>query len=227
MLVYGKQIFFYILKRHKELVNTLYLAKECDKKTFNEIANFGFKIQKLDFKTAQAYAKGGNHQGFLLDIKEYEFSTLNEVKKSEFIVVLYGVSDVGNIGAIARTAFALGVDSLIFIGEKLAMQGVIRTSSGAALDLKIVVNNDILSVLNELKQVGFHLYAAEGKGKEIHTLEINQGKKALIMGSEGFGLTKKILDKCDESVGIAMKNDFDSLNVSVAFAILCDRIINA
>lgn len=227
MIVYGKQIFFYILERHRDLVNEVYLAKECDKATFLKIANFGFKIKKLDFKTAQAYAKGGNHQGFLLDIKEKSFANLNDIKKNDFIVMLCGISDVGNIGAISRTAYALGVGALVFVGEKLAMEGVIRTSSGAALDLPIVVSNDVLSVINELKQVGFYFYASDGLGKEIHSVKINNGKKVLVLGSEGFGLAPKILKKCDECVGIAMKNDFDSLNVSAAFAILCDRMINA
>lgn len=227
MIVYGKQIFFYILERHKDLIEQLYLAKECDKTTFAKIVKSGFKIKKLDFKTAQAYAKGGNHQGFLLDIKQSPFADLNEIKKNDFIVMLYGISDVGNIGAIIRTAYALGVGSLIFIGEKLAMEGVIRTSSGAALDLPIVISNNTLNVINELKQVGFYFYASDSSGKEIHSIEINNNKKVLILGSEGYGLNSKIIKKCDECVGIAMKNDFDSLNVNAAFAILCDRIMNA
>ena len=226
MIVYGKQVFFYILNRHKELINELYLAKECDKASFKEITKSGFKIKKLDFKAAQSLARGGNHQGFLLDIKDYEFKSFNALKNSDFLVILYGISDVGNIGAIARTAYALGVSSLIFIGENLAMQGVIRASSGAALDINIALSNDILSVLNELKQLDFKIFASASGGKEIHKLEFPKGKKALIMGSEGFGLPLKVITKCDECVGIAMKNNFDSLNVSAAFAILCDRIVN-
>ncbi|ARJ55883.1 23S rRNA (guanosine(2251)-2'-O)-methyltransferase RlmB [Campylobacter cuniculorum] len=227
MLVYGKQIFFYILERHKECVNELYLAKDCDKKTFGKILSYGFKIKKLDFKTAQAYARGGNHQGFLLEIKDYEFVSLSELKEKKFIVILYGVSDVGNIGAIIRTAYALGAEGLIYIGEKLAMEGVIRTSSGAAMDFPIALCKDILSVLNELKQKGFYLYASDSKGQLVHTLEISKKPKVLVLGGEGLGLTDKIIKKCDECLGIAMKNGFDSLNVSAAFAILCDRIMNA
>ncbi|TKX30799.1 23S rRNA (guanosine(2251)-2'-O)-methyltransferase RlmB [Campylobacter estrildidarum] len=227
MIVYGKQIFFYILEHHKEWIRELYLAKECDKQSFKKIINSGFKIKKLDFKTAQAYARGGNHQGFLLDIKEYEFKDLNSLKKSDFVVILCGISDIGNIGAIARTAYALGTDGIIFIGERLAMEGVIRTSSGAALDLDIVINNDILSVINELKQVGFKIFASANGGKGVHKLKIEKEKKALILGSEGLGLSAKIIKKCDECVGIEMKHNFDSLNVSAAFAILCDRMINA
>ena len=67
-------------------------------------------------------------------------------------------------------------------------------------------------------------WAASG-GKNAHEVKFNQ-KVALVMGSEGEGLHKKVLAKSDEIIGIKMKNDWDSLNVSAAFAILCDRIIN-
>ena len=227
MLVYGKQVFFYILENHKNLINQVYLAKECDKITFSKIASFGFKIKKLDFKMAQAVAKGGNHQGFLLDIKDYEFYDFNKIKKSNFLVILYALSDIGNIGAIIRSAYALGADGMIFIGQKLAMDGVIRTSSGAAVDFPIVLNNDILSVLNELKQLDFKIYASSGDGKDVKSIDFKNQKKVLIMGSEGSGIPSKIIKKCDECIGIKMKNNFDSLNVNAAFAILCDRMINA
>lgn len=225
MIVFGKQVFFYILARHKPLVREIFLAKEVDKESFAIIAKSGFKVKKLDFKAAQALARGGNHQGFLLDIKDFELSPLSEVKKDEFIAMFYGVSDVGNVGAMARTAYAFGANSLIISGKSIAMDAVVRASSGAALDIKVHLTEDILSTLNELKQLGFRLYASAKGGKEPNKLNF-KGKKILIMGSEGFGLPNKIIAKCDECVGIKMKNDFDSLNVSAAFAILCDRMVN-
>ena len=225
MIVFGKQVFFYILARQKDLVREIYLAKEVDKQSFAIIAKSGFKVKKLDFKTAQALARGGNHQGFLMDIKDFEFSPFSEVKKDEFIAMFCGISDVGNVGAMARTAFAFGVNSLIISGKSIAMDAVVRASSGAALDVKICLIQDILSALNELKQLGFKLYASAKGGKSPSKINF-KGKKLLIMGSEGFGLPSKITAKCDECVGIEMKNDFDSLNVSAAFAILCDRMVN-
>ena len=107
----------------------------------------------------------------------------------------------------------------------MAIEGVLRSSSGAAYEANIALVDDGLSLLNELKQVGFKIYATASGGKNAH--EIKFAKKiALIMGSEGEGLHKKVLAKCDETIGIKMKNEWDSLNVSAAFAILCDRIVN-
>ncbi len=224
MVVFGKQVFFYILARHKHLVNELYLAKEVDKADFTLISKSGFKVQRLDNKRAQALAKGGNHQGFLLDIKELEFTPFNELKRDEFLILLYGVSDVGNIGAIARTAYALGLKSLIIIAKSVAIEGVIRASSGAVLDMRVCLMQDIFAIINELKQLNYKIFASTKDGKDVRKLEF-KGKRLLIMGAEGFGLPAKIIAKCDELVGIKMKNDFDSLNVSAAFAILCDRMV--
>ncbi|MFG5089766.1 23S rRNA (guanosine(2251)-2'-O)-methyltransferase RlmB [Campylobacter lari] len=225
MIVYGKQVFFYILEKHKEKIKEIYLAKECEKADFSKIAKASKKIKKLDFKTAQSLARGGNHQGFLMEIDEFEFSSFESLKEKDFIVILYNISDVGNIGAIVRSAYALGADGIILVAKSVAMDGVIRASSGAALDMKIVLNDDILSMINELKQKGFYIYASASGGSDIHTIK-TKDKKVLIMGSEGFGIAPKVLKKCDECVGIKMHNDFDSLNVSTAFAILCDRMKN-
>lgn len=227
MIIYGKQLFLHLLKHHKDKLEEIYLAKEVQKDIFNQIAKVGLKIQKVDNQKAQALARGGNHQGFLAKVKDYEFATLNEIKKSDYLVILYGLSDVGNIGAITRTAYALGAGGIVIVGknENLAMQGVVRSSSGAAYELPIALCSDGLSLINELKQVGFKIYAANAGGKSAKEFEF-ESKIALIMGSEGEGIPNKVLQKCDDILGVNMRKDWDSLNVSVAFGILFDRIVN-
>lgn len=227
MIIYGKQLFLHLLKRHKDKLKEIYLAKEVQKDIFNQIAKVGLKIQKVDNQKAQALARGGNHQGFLAKVKDYEFATLNEIKKSDYLVILYGLSDVGNIGAITRTAYALGAGGIVIVGknENLAMQGVVRASSGAAYELPIALCSDGLSLINELKQVGFKIYAANAGGKSAKEFKF-ESKNALIMGSEGEGIPNKVLQKCDDILGVNMRKDWDSLNVSVAFGILFDRIVN-
>jgi len=149
----------------------------------------------------------------------------NELKKLNFIAVLYGISDIGNIGAIARSAYALGCEGLVIVTKSVNMQGVLRSSSGAAYEIPIAIFEDGLSLLNELKQCGFRLYATASEGKNIKEMKF-AGKRALVMGSEGEGIPQKALAKCDECVGIKLKDGWDSLNVSAAFAIICDRMID-
>jgi 23S rRNA (guanosine2251-2'-O)-methyltransferase len=222
MIVYGKQIVFYILERHPKIIKQIFLAKEIDKKLFNKFMDIGAKIVRPDNMKSQALAKGGNHQGFLLDIDEFEFTNMKEVKKSNFIVVLDGLSDVGNIGAIVRTCYAMGIDAIVICGLKnFYAAPIVRTSSGAMLDMPIAISYSSYDLANELKQVGFSLVGADTEGYDIQDIkrELNQ-KTALFLGSESKGLSNKLKKKLDLKVSISMKNDFDSLNVSVAAGIL-------
>ncbi|MGK0255710.1 MAG: 23S rRNA (guanosine2251-2'-O)-methyltransferase [Arcobacteraceae bacterium] len=222
MIVYGKQIVFYILEKHPKIIKQIFLAKEIDKKLFNKFMDVGAKIVRPDSMKAQALAKGGNHQGFLLDIDELEFAHMKDVKKSNFIVVLDGLSDVGNIGAIVRTCYAMGVDAIVICGLKnFYAAPIVRTSSGAMLDMPIAVSFNSYDLANELKQVGFSLVGADTEGYDIKDIQRESNQKtALFLGSESEGLSNKLMKKLDLKVSIGMKNDFDSLNVSVAAGIL-------
>ncbi|MEA3497615.1 MAG: 23S rRNA (guanosine(2251)-2'-O)-methyltransferase RlmB [Campylobacterota bacterium] len=222
MIVYGKQTVFYILENHPKIIKQIFLTKDIDKKLFKKFMDVGAKIVRPDNMKAQSMAKGGNHQGFLLQIDEFEFADLKETKKGEFIVVLDGLSDVGNIGAIVRSCYALGVDSVVVCGLKnFNPAPVIRTSSGAMLDMPVCVTHSSYDLANELKQVGFSLVGADMEGYEVASIERQSNQKiALFLGSESEGLSNKLKKKLDLKVSIGMKNNFDSLNVSVAAGIL-------
>ena len=225
MIIYGKQLFLHILNKRPQILEEIYLSKECDKKLFSKICGTGKKIIRVDNQKAQSLARGGNHQGFLANVSEFEFSDIAELKKLNFIAILYGISDVGNIGAIARSAYALGCEGFVIVAKSINMQGVLRSSSGAAYEIPIAVFEDGLSLLNELKQFGFKIYATASNGKNVKEMKF-AGKRALVMGSEGEGIPQKALVKCDECIGIKLKEGWDSLNVSAAFAIICDRMID-
>jgi len=211
-------------KKHPELIEEVYLAKEVDKKIFSTVAKLNKKIIKLDPKKAQGMARGGNHQGFLLKMKYLPFAEVQDLKKEDFLLVLVGITDVGNIGAIIRSAYAFGVGGVIVSGvQSLALEGVIRSSSGAALDMPIALFKDTATLVNELKQTDFKTYVADMSGEDVRDISFGT-KKALLLGSEGEGVPNRILKMCDSSVKIVMEREFDSLNVSAAAAILCDRM---
>ncbi len=171
-------------------------------------------------------ARGGNHQGILIEIKDLSYYSLTEMKDSNFIIVLDSLTDTGNIGAIVRSAYALGVDGIIATGVKsLNIASIIRTSSGALLDMPFTIISNTLDVLNELKQIGFRLYGASMEGKNLSSY-IFEKKKVLVLGSEGRGISKRAKNKIDEMVSIEMNREFDSLNVSVSAGILIYRMIN-
>jgi 23S rRNA (guanosine2251-2'-O)-methyltransferase len=223
MIVYGKQIFFYIVDKHPQLIEEIYLAKDLDKKLFSKVNKLNKKIVKLDTMKAQGMARGGNHQGFLLKIKYIEYADIKELKKEDFLLVLVGLTDVGNIGAIIRSAYALGVKGVVISGTKIHLEGIVRSSVGTLLDMPVALFSDTATLVNELKQLGFTTYAAQMDGVDVREVTFPE-KKVLFMGSEGMGLPNRIVKACDTKIKIAMDREFDSLNVSVAAAILCDRM---
>jgi len=223
MIIYGKQVCLYALEHHPETIQTVYIAKRgiLPQPLFHQFHN---KIKFLEEKWAQSMSKGGNHQGILLEINPLEQESLSKIKKSSFIVVLDGVTDVGNIGAIVRSAYALGVEAVVATGVKqLNISAIVRSSSGALLDMPFLIHQNILDVLNEFKQVGFCAYGAAMEGKPIQEMMFPR-QRLLVMGSEGKGISKKAKNKLDMLVSIEMRHAFDSLNVSAAAAILIHRM---
>ncbi len=223
MIIYGKQVCLYALERHEEKIETVYVAKKgiLPQPLYEKYKS---KIKFLENRWAQAMSKGGNHQGLLLEMGDVQMASLESLKQGDFIVVLDGLTDVGNIGAIVRTAYVLGVDAVIATGVKqLNLAAITRTSAGAMLDMPFMIHDNILDLFNELGQVGFVSYGASMEGEALETLLVEK-KRVLVLGSEDKGLSKKVRAKLDKTVSIAMKRDFDSLNVSAAAAILIHRM---
>lgn len=225
MIVYGKQIVMYVAREYPNLCEEIYLSKEIEKSNFNLFKKLGKPILRLDNKKVQALCHGGNHQGYLAKIKPLLQTPFKDLKRANFLLVLSGVSDVGNIGSLFRSAYALGVEGIVICELKeLKQEGIIRTSAGAMFGMPFCIVQNTLDVAHELKEAGFSLLGTslEEKGGENNI----GSKKALFLGSEDRGLSKKTLAKMDVCLNIPMKNGFNSLNVGVAGAILMDRIVN-
>ncbi|PAF52784.1 23S rRNA (guanosine(2251)-2'-O)-methyltransferase RlmB [Helicobacter sp. 13S00477-4] len=224
MIVYGKQVVLHLVESYPQYIEEIYLAKEVEPKIFSLIARDNRAIVRLDSKKAQAMSKGGNHQGFLARIVPPVSLAFKEIKKYNKILVLCGITDVGNIGAIFRTAYCLGIDGIVLsLCENFSYEGVLRSSVGSMFDMPFCVNKNVLDVINELKNENTYCYGADIRGENIKSIQIKD-KWALFLGAEGEGLNKKILSKLDKIVRIEMKKDFNSLNVSVAAGILINRM---
>ena len=226
MVIFGKQLFLHVLKNCPEKLKVVYLSKKCDKALFSKIANATKTVVKVDNKKAQALSRGGNHQGFIAEIEPIEYTDFSDIKDGNFLLILDGLTDVGNIGAIIRTAYSFGADGVIICGVKsMNLEAIIRTSSGAIFELLVGFYPNTLDAVNELKQKGFTLYGANMSGESASKIKFDK-KLALIMGSEDKGISKKVKIKLDKMVAIKMSREFDSLNVSAATAVICDRITN-
>lgn len=224
MLIYAKQPINYIIQNHPSKIKKLYLAKEIDKKEYSRLMKMGFEIKRIPSDAAGAMCKNASHQGMLAEVEAYELHDYKAFLNYEFVLVLSGLTDVGNIGAIIRTAYALGVDGVIACGVKsLPLEAIVRTSTGALYDTPFAIETNVHNVLNDLKMSGFTTYGADMGGKDIREVAIKP-KRALFLGSEGEGLSARVSSKLDEIVSIKMAHAFDSLNVGAAGAILMDRM---
>jgi 23S rRNA (guanosine2251-2'-O)-methyltransferase len=224
MIIYGKQPVYYLIDKHPQKIKTLFVSKELDKKEYSRLMRMDFELKRIPAEAAQVMSKTGNHQGFLAEVDELELYELKDLHKAKFVLVLAGITDVGNMGAIIRSAYALGVDAVIISGIKqFAVDNIIRSSAGAAYDMALIHVPNLYDVMNELKLGGFTLYGAATDGVDIREVKC-ESKRALLMGNEAEGIPARALAKLDKKVSIKMENQFDSLNVSVAAAILMDRM---
>ncbi len=223
MIIYGKQVSIYALEHHFDDIEAVYISKK-EVLPSTLLKKFGSKIKITQNRWLQSLTKGGNHQGIALKIKEFTQTPFSQMKEENFLVVLDGLTDVGNIGSIVRSSYCLGVDGVIACGvNQLNFPAIVRSSSGSMLDMPFLVEKNILDILNELKMKGFTLYGASMDGEAIESKTFKQ-KRVLVLGSEGKGISKRAKSKLDETISITMQRDFDSLNVSAAAAIIIHRM---
>ena len=224
MLIYAKQPIYYVINRYPQKIKTLYLARELDKKEYSRLMKMGFEIKRIPNEAAVKMSKNANHQGFLAEVEEYKLHDYQTFLEKNFVLVLAGLTDVGNIGALIRSAYAFGVDAVIVSGIKhLNIEPILRTSTGALFDMPLAVETNIHNLLNDFKMSGFTSYGADMGGVDVRDIKPAK-KRLLVLGNEGEGLSSRVTAKLDTIVSIQMAHDFDSLNVSVAGGILMDRM---
>jgi len=224
MLIYAKQPIYYLINHYPQKIKKLYLAKELEKKEYSRLMKMGFEIKRIPNEAAVKMSKNANHQGFLAEVEDYQLHDYQTFLNKEFILVLAGLTDVGNIGALIRSAYALGVDAVIVSGVRhLNIEPILRTSTGALFDMPLAVEQNIHNLLNDFKMSGFVSYGADMGGVDIRDVKPAQ-KRVLVLGNEGEGLSARVSSKLDTIVSIKMAHDFDSLNVSVAGGILMERM---
>jgi len=152
------------------------------------------------------------------DLKEFLAGLKSE---HAMVVLLDGVTDPHNLGAIIRSADQFAAELVVIPSRRSAheTQTVARTSAGAIVHVPLLEVTNIVQAMQELKEGGFWVYGADAAGSPAHTQKLT-GRVALVLGSEGAGLGRLVREKCDEISSIPTAGHVDSLNVSVAAGIL-------
>jgi 23S rRNA (guanosine2251-2'-O)-methyltransferase len=170
----------------------------------------------------------GNHQGVIAFVAAKAYDSTEDIlelarQKGEppFLVILDGVEDPQNLGAIVRTAEAAGVHG-VFIPERRAAgltSVVAKTSAGALEHMLIARVVNLSRLIEELKEAGLWIYGVEPAGSAEFTAIDMTGPIALVFGGEGGGIRRGIAQECDGLIRIPMRGKVESLNVSAAVAV--------
>ena len=230
MLVYGRNVAERILKDEKNLkkVRKIYVEKNYYEK--NEILSSENLKSRIRFmsKLELDNLADGVHQGIIIDMEDYQYTSLNKIIEKEYdkVLILDHILDPHNFGAIIRTAVAAGFNAIIIPNDRqvLINSTVVKTSVGAVFDIDIVLVTNLNNTIKILKDNGFWIYGTVMNGEDYREVDYN-GKACLIIGNEEKGISKLVKENCDFLVTIPISPIIDSLNASVAAGILIYEVV--
>ena len=226
-LIVGRAKVIQALEDGKQL-DRIYLVSTVHGETVDTIKNLaeklGVPINKVPVDKLNSY-NVSNHEGCVAVISKVQYQDLQSVisfvvEKGEvpLLLILDGITDVRNIGALARTALCTGVHAIIIPDKGVGAlnEDAIATSAGALEQIAICRVNSLMKTVDDLHLNGIKVFASEMTAKE-NLFNINLSEPcAIILGSEDKGIYPALMKICDEQFKIPMKSDFESLNVSVA-----------
>lgn len=228
MLVYGRNVAKEILEK-REKVEKIYLQRNFDDKKINSL------IEKLNLEPIVCEKRkmddlaDGNHQGIILVIKDFVYCDIEDfiTKEDAFLVILDHIEDPHNLGAIIRTCEASGVDGIILPKNRSVSVNatVMKTSAGALDHVKIANVSNLKNTIEKLKKNGFWIVGTDLENSVDYRKIDYSGKIALVIGSEGFGMSRIVRESCDFIANIPMYGKVNSLNASVASGIMIYEII--
>lgn len=195
----------------------------------------GIIVKEVDSKKLDFMCGHAHHQGVIMIAAAHEYSTVEEIlrraeEKNEppFIVICDGLEDPHNLGAIIRTADAAGAHGIIIPERRsVSLSGIVgKTSAGALEYVPVARVKNLTNTIKELKEKGIWVYCADMDGTPYRKADLS-GAIALVVGSEGDGVSRLVKENCDGVLQIPMKGNVNSLNASVAAAILIFEAANA
>lgn len=221
----GKEIDKVLVKRE--------LQGELSKELFDVLRGTEIPVQRVPLERLDRFTRK-NHQGVIAFISAVTYQKLEDIipflyeeGKNPFIVLLDGVTDVRNFGAIARTCECAGVHAIVIPakGSVTVNADAVKTSAGALHVLPVCKEKSINQAIRFLQESGVKVFAATEKASENYTAVIYDGPVALVMGAEDTGVAADNLRLCDQMVKIPQFGTIGSLNVSVAAGVLIYEVV--
>ncbi len=189
-------------------------------------------VIEVDKAKLDSLSGGARHQGIVALAAERNYSTVDDILnyaqekgESPFVVILDGVEDPHNLGAIIRSAECCGAHGVVIPKRRSVglTTTVAKASAGAIEHMRVAKVTNLSSTIDELKERGFWIYAADMGGEEYYKQDLT-GSVAVVLGSEGSGISRLVKEKCDFTVSIKMYGSVNSMNVSCAASIIFAEI---
>lgn len=203
------------------------------KKIVAKAKDNGIIVQEVAKQKLDEISETKNYQGVIALVSAHEYSTVDDILalaaakcEEPFIIILENITDPHNLGAVIRTANVAGAHGII-IPKRRAVgltQTVCKTSSGAIEYTKVARVTNISNTIEELKQKNIWVACADMDGEILYKTNL-KGSIAIVIGSEGDGVSRLVKQKCDFTVKIPMYGEISSLNASVAAGLLMYEIV--
>jgi 23S rRNA (guanosine2251-2'-O)-methyltransferase len=235
--IIGRNPVLEVLKTGKE-IEKIFILKGDLKGSINKIVGIAkdknILMQYVDKNKLDQIAQGGSHQGIAALVTPYVYFSIDDIlkkadkqEKAPFILILDGIEDPHNLGAIVRTAECAGVHGIIIPKRRAAhvTSTVYKSSAGAVEHMMITKVNNLSDAIEKLKKKGLWIYGADVDGESYYFNTDLKGSIALVIGSEGKGISRLVKEKCDFLLKIPMFGKVSSLNASNAASILIYEVV--
>jgi 23S rRNA (guanosine2251-2'-O)-methyltransferase len=239
--IYGLLPVLEALRAHRRPIHKLLLVEGAQPARFNELIEHarreGIPIEKRDRRALDELTRRANHQGVVAlcggATKGTTYADADQVLASlssnppPLLVLLDGIEDPHNLGAILRSCEGAGVDG-VFLPEHRAAgltETVAKTSAGAVEYVRVARVTNLVRLIEELKDSGIWIVGIEGGSKTSHWSQDFSGPIALVLGNEGKGIRRLVREHCDAIVSIPMRGQLNSLNVSVAAGVVLFEVL--
>lgn len=229
-VVAGRNAVLELLKSDKD-INKIFIERGEKHGSINEIIAKAkdAKIVLVEVDRSKLDTMAENHQGVVAIVPPFNYCEVEDIleeakNKNEdpFIIILDGIEDPHNLGSIIRTAETAGVHGIIIPKRRNAAVNstVTKVSAGATTYMKIARVNNLNETIRKLKAEGLWVIGTDGYAKTLYYNQDLKGPLAVIIGSEGFGMSKLVKDNADILIKIPMKGQITSLNASVSAGII-------
>ena len=229
MFVYGRNVALELLKNPEKIKTVILQNHFDDKRILSLLEKTNLKVEYRDKRALDRLADSA-HQGIMLDIEDYQYRSFREIdlaKVDSFLVLLDHLEDPHNLGAILRTCEAAGVDGILLPKDRsvAVTPTVMKTSAGALENVNLIMVTNLVQSIEALKANGYWIVGTDlQESVDYRTIDY-QGKIALVIGSEGNGMSRLVRESCDFVARIPMYGKINSLNASVASGIMIYEVI--